>query len=504
MTQRRPWLALAALMLALAAAPARAGEGVSGCSSGMTAPAAVQETMPCDCMSVLMKIPYLNRLFRGCSEECESKCGDCPCKEEAREGGCCCEKEKGDCPCKKNRAVKQENCPAPCCPLAGMPVPPPPPPMPPMPMAYGPCPPVPFTPSMMVPYGHPVYMPAPPAAPRRYMVEVRVVESNPGEKDLVIASPKVAVTEGASGCVTFVPPSVTAAEQKKMTVENTIYVMARPDKAGWAYVEVAVEEIDREKTGKKGAGVVEYSGSIHIARRVKLGKTIKVPWKESADDDKPICRVELKVKELPAPKMASVVLDCPCNPGWAFQDWHVSPDPRARFAEATTPNYPPLAPPAGWNELPMPAPITQAAYKGGALSDDARCPIRANTSPRDPSLYSRTVRFVCTGDCLRYYSIEDRGTKCLVTVARDTDVEMPSCGKLKVFAAANNRVRVRGGCMKAFADRVTACSDGNVTLEGNVRVKCADCKAAVRAEKVHVILRDGKVKIDLDPCQTSN
>jgi hypothetical protein len=132
------------------------------------------------------------------------------------------------------------------------------------------------------------------------------------------------------------------------------------------------------------------------------------------------------------------------------------------------------------------------------------------------------MRFVCVGDCLQYYSI-DHGKKCLVTIAKDTDMAMPGCGKLKVFAAANNRVRIRNGCLKAFADRVTACSDGNITLEGNVRLKCADRKAEVRAEgvqhlsytysddkaevraeKVHILLQDGKVKIDLDPCQPSN
>jgi hypothetical protein len=496
MTQKSCWLAPAALLLALAVVPARAGEGISRCSSGSMTPAAVQESSPCEGVPILSKIPYLNRLFRNCPSEDQGKCGNCPCKEE-KEGGCCCEKEKGNCPCKKSKAVKSKRCPAPCCPMIGMPAPPPPmpamPPMPP-PMAYAPCPPMPYTPSMMPPYGQPIYLapPAPPA-PRRYMVEVRVVESNPGEQDTVLAAPRVAVTEGGSGCVTFVPPGVGDEEQVKMTVENNVYVMVRSARPGWAYVEVAVEEVDREKLGKKGTGLVEYTGSIHIARKVKLGKTVKVPWKEAPDDDKPACRVEMKVKELPTAKTPSVVFDCPDTPNWAFQDWRVCPDPRARFCDAVHPDLPPPPPAPAWCEVPAPAPIAQAAY-----SVPAPMPMPCTTSPCD-----RTVRFVCVGDCLRYFSVE-QGMKCLVTVAKDTDLAMPGCGKLKVFAAANNRVRICGSCMKAFADRVTACSDGNLTLEGNVRLKCADCKAEVRADKVHVLLRDGKVKIDLDPCQSSN
>ena len=60
---------------------------------------------------------------------------------------------------------------------------------------------------------------------------------------------------------------------------------------------------------------------------------------------------------------------------------------------------------------------------------------------------------------------------------------MPGCGKVK-FYASGNKVRVRGGAFKASADCVEACTDGNLVLQGNVRVKCTecDCGAALRRQ----------------------
>ena len=348
MTRKSCWLALVALLLTVVAS-----EGQSPCSSAVPAPPTEEVMPPCSGASVLSKIPCLNRLFRSGSSECESPCGpkttDCPCKEEVKDG-CCCEKEKGTCPCKKTKEVKKKTCPAAgacsgaACPVVGTPGPNcavPPPPMP--PMAYAPCGPMPCPPNMMPAYPQGGYY----GRRRRrrpssaYVVEVRVVESNAGEKDVVLAAPKVAVTEGSAGHVTFVPPDVTISEQTKLTVENNIYVMVRSAKPGWAYVDVAVEEIDREKTGKKGSGLVEYAGSIHIARKIKLGKKVKVPWKEAPDDAKPVCRIELKVKELPAPKNPSVAFDYPCGPSYL----QACPPPA----------------PACW-EAPMPCPVAQAAY----------------------------------------------------------------------------------------------------------------------------------------------
>lgn len=482
MTRRSCWLALVALLLTVVTS-----EGQSPCSSAVPAPPTEEAMPPCTGSPVLSKVPYINRLFRNDSSECESQCSDkkavCPCKEEVKDG-CCCEKEKGDCPCKKTKAVEKKTCPVggPCCGTACCPPAPavcypvmgtnpacaavPPPPMP--PMAYAPCGPMPCPPNMMSIYPQAAYM-APPAPPvvKRYLVEVRVVESNPGEKDAVVAAPKVVVTEGSAGHVSFVPPDVTVSEQVKLMVENNIYVIVRSAKPGWAYVDVAVEEIDREKTGKKGSGLVEYTGSIHIARKIKLGKKVKVPWKQAPDDDKPVCRVEVKVKELPAPKNPSVVYDCPYGPGY----FPVCPPPA----------------PACW-EAPMPCPVAQAAYCAPASVS----PVTAAKC--------RTVKFTCAdlGNVLRYATSEND----LVTLTQKTDVEMPGCGKVK-FYAAGNKVRVRGGAFKASADCVEACSDGNLRLEGHVRVKCTecDCGADLRADKVHVLLKDGKVKIDLDTCQ---
>jgi len=99
---------------------------------------------------------------------------------------------------------------------------------------------------------------------------------------------------------------------------------------------------------------------------------------------------------------------------------------------------------------------------------------------------------------LRYFT---PGAGSTATFTQKTDLEMPGCGKVK-FCAVGNKVRVRGGAFKASANCVEASSDGNLTLEGHVRVKCAECGcgADLRADKVRVLLKDGKVKVDLGTC----
>src|SRR5262249_34293987 len=57
------------------------------------------------------------------------------------------------------------------------------------------------------------------------------------------------------------------------------------------------------------------------------------------------------------------------NPDWAIKAFHVYPDPRARFADPTNPDRPPMPPddPAAWNTAPHPQKPGKAgvAYFGG-------------------------------------------------------------------------------------------------------------------------------------------
>src|SRR5262249_53705534 len=43
-------------------------------------------------------------------------------------------------------------------------------------------------------------------------------------------------------------------------------------------------------------------------------------------------------------------------PDWRIDQWHVYPDPRARFADPTDPDHPPMPPddPAAWIQSPHP------------------------------------------------------------------------------------------------------------------------------------------------------
>src|SRR5947209_4987669 len=59
-------------------------------------------------------------------------------------------------------------------------------------------------------------------------------------------------------------------------------------------------------------------------------------------------------RKLADKEVDSIVAEKDCNPAWRVEQWHVYPDPRARFADPTNPDRPPMPPDdfAAWEQSP--------------------------------------------------------------------------------------------------------------------------------------------------------
>jgi hypothetical protein len=309
MTQTRWRITTALLLSAL----------VVGASRGEEKPTPEQAPKK-DC-PVLSKIPYLKRLFKDASAPPTTSSAACPCKPDEPSDGCCCSESK-DKPAMRCCPVTGVCCPvsprtahvpSPCPPPAPVCTPLPPPaiavqPPPPFTMPVPPMGPYPFapTPMPMPPYGMAAPVPPPPIPPdgKMYIVELKVSEPGPGGDEKVLTRPELMVTAGEPGYVTCGP-----------SIEVRVVPAGRH---GRVLLDVSVEKAEQKRIGREG--FVEQMNAIHVCKRVKLGKVVKLHGNDSTSEAAHF-HIEATVKEsspshdvaVYAPPMMPMCSEpCPC------------------------------------------------------------------------------------------------------------------------------------------------------------------------------------------------
>lgn len=437
MTQTR-WRISAALLLSTLLVGASRGEEP-----------APEKAPKKDC-PVLSKILFINQLFKNVSAPPRPPAAACPCQPGKPSEGCCCSDHAAGVPAPAGRAAPR-CCPATgvCCPGAPTPACVPPPPAPMAPPYFAPPPPM-----AMPPVG--IYPAVPPPAPmmspdwRTYVVDLKVMESRPGEEEKLVAQPQLMVTAGqpASLCCPVAGQEsspISSAGVQDIIGEQGLDVRVIPaGNHGRVLLDVTVHKVEQDR--KAGSCYVEQISAVRMCKQVKLGKTIKLPCEVPTTGEKVHCRIEATVKESPdgdvsvcAPPamMPPCAEPCPC------------PTPIA-----APPTCSPIAP-VGCCEIPV-------------------MPTPCGTAPAKKHFSKMTLRVVKENGKSRL-EMENGNTRVL---CEKTVLQLHECRPLEV-SVMGKQVSLSCECwgpahrpaLKVKADRVSTAPHGCLLLEGHVHVE---------------------------------
>jgi hypothetical protein len=409
------------------------------------------------------------KVVKCCGDDCACK-GECSCKKAkktvskacrcGKPAKCCCEDgcDCKDCACKKKvkKVIKGCTCgcgcPASsaCCPMPqigtfAMPVPP-------MPMVFGPVPPMPLPfPTSPLPMAHmlpppfpdPFCMPCrpidvmamlPPAVEQKtYVVDMKLIEGDPGEEGKVVAAPRLTVLAGQPATFCCEQPNMrtcasVAACPVKGVSPHVISVRVLPASNGCVRLEVGMERRIVVKGG------LDRTKRMFLVKQVKLGETTRLCCKAEGSAH----RLELSVKELPVPAVACP-MPCPmlCPAGW----------------EACEPTPRPLPPPPRYSPVPV-QPASRMTIK-----------VSGNSEVRPACLIENG-----SSECASETRLEVSGPGRACMVCEKMELKVPGCYGIKV-AVVDGCVCLTDAGFMATADTVHVEPDGSLVLEGKVKLK---------------------------------
>jgi len=287
----------------------------------------------------------------------------------------------------------------------------------------------------------PAPVPPPPIPPdgKLYIVELKVSEPGPGGDEKVLTRPELMVTAGEPGYVTCGP-----------SIEVHVVPAGRH---GRVVLDVSVEKAEQKRTGREG--FVEQMNSIHVCKRVKLGKTVKLHCDDSTSEAAHF-HIEATVKEsspshdvaVYAPPMMPMCSEpCPC------------PTPMdAPVCSPVTPVDCSLPPPLPCCTAPVKKPYSKMSLR--VVKEDGKSRIEVLGS--------------------------DSCILCERTVLRLSDhlpLEISIAGKQVSLSCKDSPLKMK-------ADHVTTAPKGYLLLEGNVHVEGAGSmnRIDIQGRKVHIKL----------------
>jgi len=343
---------------------------------------------------------------------------------------------------------------------------------------------------------------------RAYVLETKLMEAWPGEKENVLCCPRVAMLELERAQVSIsiddgAVPTGNARVKVPGRIDMTFQVKPRPD--GHVNLELSVQRDKVMNSGRKGT--VVFCNCLQASRQVKLGEPTKMVLHK--DDRGNACTwVEVTVREeqehrvapaaiaaavVPAPQMMPAPLE-----GERIYPPHMGAD-GTRSVPATAPAVgemialPPPAPPMHAQPIPMavPSPFCPAPCVE-SISPLVPCVV---TEPmRSASIAPSIFRAVkCQGEA-QLEMIQGADTRL---TCKDMTMSIPGCHSFKI-TTSGDQVQFEGDVVKASANRMIVANRDHLIMEGNVRLAYTadgdECR--IRAGKVLLNLANGHLEIE--------
>jgi hypothetical protein len=330
--------------------------------------------------------------------------------------------------------------------------------------------------------------------PKVYVVDTRVVEAWPGEKETVLCCPRLTILEGAPATVSLHDGGIrssTSAEKLPGRLHCTMKVQVQRHQKDLVMLDISVQHNKVEKSGDKGTIVLGHR--LEAIQEMRLRQKTKLALDK---DDRGGARawIEVTVQEEQDQAHRASQATMPMPQQWReypHQPPCYSPIPQdaAMAAEKILPPQPvaPVVMPPVSITTPQicPAPCMESIFP--IMPCVAPEPMPA--ASHSPSIF-RAVK--CEGEA----QLEMINGAEICLTCRNMAWKSPGCLSLKI-STSGDQVQLEGDSLKASANRVMVGKKDHLVMEGHVRLcyaKNGD-QCQITAEKVILDLTNGNLEI---------
>ncbi|HEV3204018.1 MAG TPA: hypothetical protein VGY77_06535 [Gemmataceae bacterium] len=333
-----------------------------------------------------------------------------------------------------------------------------------------------------------------PSDAKVYIVETRVVEAWPGEKETVLCCPRLTILEGAPATVSLHDGGIrssTSSEKLSGRLHCTMKVQVQRHQKDLVMLDISVQHNKIEKSGQKGTIVLGHC--LEAIQEMKLRQKAKLALDK---DDRGGARawIEVTVQEAQEPANQATQATMPMPQQWReypHQPPCYSAVPQGALMAADKiylpqPTAPVVAPPVPIATPPFcPAPCMEPIYPIMPCVAPEPMPAPADS----PSIF-RAIK--CQGEA----QLEMINGAEIRLTCKDMAWNSPGCRSLKISTSAD-QVQLEGDALKASANRVIVGKKDHLVMEGHVRLSYAKNRdqCQITAEKVILNLTNGNLEI---------